>query len=183
MHEWYVVQVIPGQEKRVKKNLEETRESQGMVDFVADILIPTENVAEVKGGEQKVSEKRVWPGYILVNMTLRDESWLFIKGCNGVVDFLGGKPPLPLTKSEIDAILSDLETKKLEVTHKHNIKIGDKVKINHGVFSNCMGTVHEVFHDKGRLNVFVSIFGRDTCVNNLEFWEVEQILQESDNSK
>jgi transcription termination/antitermination protein NusG len=180
MHKWYVIQVISSQEKRVKKFLEENRDSKGMAELVSEVLVPTENVAEVKRGEQKVSEKRMWPGYILVKMELTDDSWMYVKDTNGVIDFLGGEKPMPLPQHEIDTILAEIESKKAGVVHKHNIQIGDKVKITDGVFVNFIGTVQEVFHDKGRLSVLVSIFGRDTRVDDLEFWQVEQVPQEAE---
>lgn len=180
MHKWYVVQVISSQEKRVKKTLEENRDSKGMAELIEEILVPTENVAEVKKGEQKVSEKRLWPGYILIKMNLTDDSWMFVKNTNGVIDFLGGEAPTPLQESEVLAILSDLEEKKKGVVQKHNIMPGDKVKITDGVFVNFIGTVTDVFHDKGRLSVLVSIFGRETRVDDLEFWQVEQVPAEAE---
>lgn len=174
MNKWYVVQVISGQEKKIKKALEDHREAQGMTELVEEILVPTENVAEVKRGEQHVTEKKLWPGYILIKVNLTDDSWMYIKNTKGVLDFLGGEKPLPLQQREIDEILSELEEKKKGVVLKHNIVVGDKVKINDGVFVNFIGTVIEVFYDKGRLSVMVSIFGRDTRVDDLEFWQVEQ---------
>jgi transcriptional antiterminator NusG len=144
------------------------------------VLVPTENVAEVKKGQQRVSEKRMWPGYILVKMELTDDAWMYVKNTNGVIDFLGGEKPLPLPQNEIDMILADIESKKAGVVQKHNIQIGDKVKINDGVFVNFIGTVQEVFHDKGRLSVLVSIFGRETRVDDLEFWQVELVPQEAE---
>ena len=179
MYKWYVIQVISGQEKRVKKALEENREKKGMSELVQDILLPTENVAEVKAGQQKVSEKKLWPGYILVKMNLTDDAWMYVKDTNGVLDFLGGEKPTPLGQHEIDEILKDLEEKKKGVVPKHNIVPGDKVKITDGVFVNFIGTVSEVFHDKGRLSVMVSIFGRETRVDDLEFWQVEQAPAEA----
>jgi transcriptional antiterminator NusG len=149
-----------------------------MAELVSEILVPTENVAEVKRGQQRVSEKRMWPGYILVKMELTDDAWMYVKNTNGVIDFLGGEKPLPLPQDEIDPILSDIEAKKQGVVHKHNIQSGDKVKINDGVFVNFIGTVQEVFHEKGRLSVLVSIFGRETRVDDLEFWQVELVPQE-----
>jgi transcriptional antiterminator NusG len=175
MHNWYVVQVVSSQEKRVKKALEENREAKGMAPFIEDILVPTENVSEVKRGEQKVSEKRLWPGYILVKMDLNDDSWMYVKNTNGVIGFLGGEAPLPLPQKEVDSILAELEEKKKGVVQKHDIQVGDKVKITDGVFVNFIGTVTEVFHEKGRLSVLVSIFGRDTRVDDLEFWQVEEV--------
>jgi transcriptional antiterminator NusG len=182
MHKWYVVQVISSQEKRVKKALEENRDAKGMAELVEEVLVPTENVAEVKRGEQRVSEKRLWPGYILVKMNLTDDSWMYVKNTNGVIDFLGGEKPLPLPQKEVDTILAELEEKRQGVVQKHNIQPGDKVKITDGVFVNFIGKVTEVFHDKGRLSVLVSIFGRDTRVDDLEFWQVEQVPQEAETS-
>lgn len=177
---WYVIQVFTAQEKKVKKALEEFRESSGMGGFIEDILLPTENVMEVKKGEQKISEKRIWPGYVLIKMNLNDESWQYVKNTAGVIDFLGGDKPTSLTDHEVNSILKELEEKKSGVTQKHKIEIGDRVKINDGVFINFIGTVLEVFQEKGRLSVMVSIFGRDTRVDDLEFWQVEEVGLETE---
>ena len=166
---------MSGQEKKVKKTLEENREAKGMVGLLEEIIVPTENVAEVKKGQQKVCEKRLWPGYILLKMELTNESWHYVHDTNGVIGFLGGGEPAPLTDKEVKEILDELKEKKKEVVHKHNIEVGDRVKITDGVFVNFTGTVIEVFHDKGRLSVMVSIFGRETRVDDLEFWQVEQL--------
>jgi transcriptional antiterminator NusG len=176
MHKWYVVQAFTSQEKKVKKAIEEYRESSGMLDLIEEVLLPTENVMEVKKGEHKVLEKRIWPGYVLVKMTLTDDSWQYIKNTPGVIEFLGGEHPTPLSDREVEEILKDLEEKKKKVTQKHKFDIGDRVKINDGVFVNFTGVVSEVFHDKGRLSVMVSIFGRDTRVDDLEFWQVEEVI-------
>ncbi len=179
MHKWYVVQVVPSHEKKVKKSLEDNCEAQGMKEFISDILVPTENVAEVKKGQQKISEKRLWPGYILVKMNLTDDSWMYVKNTNSVLGFLGGEKPTPLSDKEVAEILEELEQKKGDVVQKHNIVVGDTVKIIDGVFVNFIGNVVEVFHDKGRLSVLVSIFGRETRVDDLEFWQVEQVRPEA----
>lgn len=178
-HKWYVIQVLSSQEKKAKKALEEGREKQNMLDFVGDILLPTENVQEVKKGQQIVVEKRLWPGYLLIKMHLDDESWQYVKNTAGVIDFLGGDKPNPLTDREVEEILKDLADKKEKVTHKHKFEVGDTVKITDGVFVNFTGTVTEVFHDKGRLSVMVSIFGRDTRVDDLEFTQVEEVTEDS----
>ncbi|MCP5504264.1 MAG: transcription termination/antitermination protein NusG [Chlamydiales bacterium] len=172
--QWFVIQVMSGQEKKVKKNLEENRVSTGMTDMVLEVIVPTENVAEVKRGEQKISEKRLWPGYALVKMKLTDDSWMYVKETNGVIDFLGGGKPVPLSEAEVAEILHDLQARKGEVAYKNKIQVGDNVKITDGVFVNFMGTVEEVNHEKGKLSVMVSIFGRDTRVDDLEFWQVEE---------
>lgn len=180
MHKWYVLQVLSTHEKKVKKALEEHLELKGMTDYVEKILIPTENVSEVKKGQQHVVEKRLWPGYLLIKMNLTDDSWQYVKETNGVIDFLGGEKPTPLTDGEVEEILQDLEDKKQKVTQKHKFEMGDRVKIVEGVFVNFIGTVTEVFHDKGRLSVLVSIFGRDTRVDDLEFTQVEEISEEAE---
>ncbi|MBA3602567.1 MAG: transcription termination/antitermination protein NusG [Parachlamydiaceae bacterium] len=180
MHKWYVVQVVPTHEKKIKKSIEEQRELKGVAEFIDRVLLPTENVSEVKNGQQKIVEKRLWPGYLLVHMELTDESWAYVKQTAGVLEFLGGAVPTPLTQKEVDEILRDLEEKKEKVTQKHKFAVGDAVKIVEGVFVNFIGTVTEVFHDKGRLSVLVSIFGRDTRVDDLEFSQVEEISEENE---
>ncbi len=180
MFKWYVIQVMSSHEKKVKKNLEEARDTNNMNDLIKDILVPTENVSEVKKGEQKISEKRLWPGYILINMVLNDDTWSMIKNVNGVIDFLGGDKPLALTEKEVGEILQELEEKKKGVVQKHKISAGDRVKITDGVFVNFIGTVLEVNHEKGRVSVMVSIFGRDTRVDDLEFWQVEEVTSETE---
>ncbi|NGX61640.1 MAG: hypothetical protein K940chlam9_01129 [Chlamydiae bacterium] len=174
MHKWYVVQVFTAQEKKVKKALEEFRESSGVLDLIDEILLPTENVMEVKQGEHRITEKRIWPGYVLVKMQLTDETWQYVKGANGVIDFLGGEKPTFLSDEEVQEILSDLEDKKAGVTQKHKFQVGDRVKINDGVFVNFVGSITEVNQEKGRVSVLVLIFGRDTQVDDLEFWQVEE---------
>lgn len=180
MHKWYVVQVFSSQEKKVKKALEEHREKKGMADFLEEILLPTENVSEVKKGQQHVVEKRLWPGYLLLKMSLNDDSWQYVKNTAGVIDFLGGEKPTALTDGEVAEILRDLEDKKQKITQKHKFAIGDRVKITDGVFVNFTGTVTEVFHEKGRLSVIVSIFGRDTRVDDLEFSQVEEVSDDAE---
>lgn len=178
MQEWYVVQVMSGHEKKVKKTLEENREASGVNELIHEVLLPMEKVAEVKQGEQKIREKHLWPGYLFVRMDLSDETWHYVKNTNGVIDFLGGGKPSRLSEVEVQEILRDLMNKKDEVVHKYNIEIGDQVKITEGVFVNFTGTVTEIFHEKGRLSVLVSIFGRDTRVDDLELWQVEKIVHE-----
>lgn len=177
--EWFVVQVMSGHEKKAKKAIEEGRLNAGMQELIEEVLVPTENVSEVKSGERKIVEKRLWPGYILVRMCLTDESWMYIKDSTSVIDFLGGGKPEPLTQKEVEEILSELKDKKEEVVLKHQFNVGDPVKIIDGVFINFVGNVVEVNQDKGRLTVMVSIFGRDTRVEDLEFWQVEEVSEDN----
>jgi transcriptional antiterminator NusG len=179
MMKWYVVQVLTQQERRVRKALEENRGSHGMTGLIDQVVLPTENVSEVKRGQQKIVERRLWPGYLLIHMELTDESWMYVKNTDAVVDFLGGDHPHELSETEVEGLLRDLEDKKSRVTQRHKFEVGDKVKITDGVFVNFVGSVIEVFHDKGRLSVMVSIFGRDTRVDDLEFWQVEEYTEEA----
>ena len=180
MYKWYVLQVMSGHEKKVQRTLLENIEKSQLQEVVKQVLVPTENVAEVKKGEQKVTEKRLWPGYVLIQMVLNDDIWSLIKNTNGVIDFLGGEKPLALTDKEVEEILQELEERKKGVVQKHKIEVGDKVKITDGVFVNFVGTVLEVNHEKGRLSVMVTIFGRDTRVDDLEFWQVEEVTSETE---
>ncbi len=178
MQNWYVVQVISGKEKLIKRALEENQEAQGVNELISDILVPTENVAEVKQGKQRVMEKRLWPGYILMHMELTDDTWMYVENTNGVLGFLGGGKPAPLTEAEVLEILKEVEEKKKDVVQKHRIKIGDRVKIVDGVFVNFVGSVIAVDNDKGRLSAMVAIFGRETRCDDLEFWQVEQVPED-----
>jgi transcriptional antiterminator NusG len=180
MHKWYVVQVLSPHEKKVKKSLEESRESSGVGSLIEEVLLPLENVSEIKQGQQRVVEKRLWPGYLLVKMTLTEDSWHYVKNTAGVIDFLGGGTPTALNDAEINEILKDLAEKQEKVTQRHKFEVGDPVKIIEGVFINFVGTVIEVFHDKGRLSVMVSIFGRDTRVDDLEFSQVEESVEDKE---
>jgi transcriptional antiterminator NusG len=180
MHKWYIVQVVPAQEKKVKKTLEEQRAFSGMADFIEQVLLPTENVSEVKRGQQRVVEKRMWPGYLLVKMELNDDVWQYVKNTPGVFGFAGGEHPTALRDEEVEEILKDLEDKKKKVIQKHKFTVGDRVKIIEGVFVNFSGVVTDVFHEKGRLSVLVSIFGRDTRVDDLEFSQIEEIAESND---
>lgn len=180
MHNWYVVHTLSAHEKKVKKAIEDQRDIKGMKDFIEDVLLPIENVSEVKKGQQKVVEKRMWPGYLLVKMILNDESWSYISNTPGVIGFLGGEKPTPLSEREVGEILTDIEDKKRKVVQKHQFNVGDSVKIIDGVFVNFVGTITDVQHEKGRLSVLVSIFGRDTQVDDLEFTQVEEVTEENE---
>lgn len=178
MKQWYVIQVLSSKEKQVKQALDDNKQKSAHGELIEEILLPTENVMEVKQGQQKISEKRIWPGYLLVKMEINPEVWMLIKDTNGVIGFLGGEHPTPLTDDEVAKILKDLEDKKSGVTQKHKFEVGDHVKITEGVFVNFIGTIIETHHDKGKLSVNVSIFGRETQVDDLEFWQVEEISED-----
>lgn len=176
--EWYVLQVYSGREKKVKKSIEENALKAGLNNQVMEVYVPVENVVEVKSGQKVVTEKILWPGYVLVKMDLTDDVWHFIKDENNVLGFLGGGAPAPLSEKEVEELVKGLSTDQGEVVHKYNIDCGDVVKITDGVFVNLTGTVYEIFQDKGKVSVLVSIFGRDTKVDDLEMWQVEKITND-----
>lgn len=178
MKQWYVIQVLSSKEKQAKLALDDSKRKSPHGEKIEEFLLPTENVMEVKQGQQKISEKRIWPGYLLVKAEMDADVWMLIKNTNGVIGFLGGEHPTPLTDEEVAKILKDLEDKKEGVTQKHKFEVGDHVKITEGVFVNFIGTIIETHHDKGKLSVNVSIFGRETQVDDLEFWQVEEINED-----
>lgn len=181
MFKWYVVQVMSTHEKKAKKNLEDNREVMGVADLIDQIVLPIENVSEVKQGQQRVVEKRLWPGYLLIKMILNEDTWQYVKNASGVIDFLGGGTPTALSDAEINELLKDLHDKQQKVTQRHKFAVGDRIKITDGVFVNFIGTVTDVFHDKGKLSVMVSIFGRETRVDDLDFTQVEEVTEEASN--
>ncbi len=170
---WYVIHTLSGQENKVKENLESRLQSEEMTELVAQVLIPTENVSEVKSGKKTVSTRKFFPGYVLVNMILNEESWYYIRNTSGVIGFIGTGKPVPLQDHEVAEILSQIEEKKEKVKPKVMFDVGENVKVNDGPFVNFTGTVEEVNPDRGKLKVMVSIFGRATPIE-LEYWQVER---------
>lgn len=176
--DWFVVQVLSGNEKKVQKTMKENLEASQLKDRFEEVFVPVEKVAEVKQGEQKIREKLLWPGYLLIKCSMDDDVWHYIKNTNGVIGFLGGGKPTPLTDQEVKEILSELHKKKEEVVHKYDVEVGDQVKVTEGPFSEFTGTVTTISHEKGRLSVSLSIFGRETVVDDLEFWQVDKVANE-----
>lgn len=174
MHKWYVVYVIPGHENKVKRTLDDAIKSKGLSEAIPEVLLLTEQVTEVKRGKQRTSEKRMWPGYLLLKMTLDDESWSFIKQIPGIKDFLlgGDRKPYPLSDIELSNMVKSMEERQKGGAHKHKVDAGDRVKIIDGSFATYSGKVTEVDQEKGLLKVLVSIFGREVPVS-LEIWQVE----------
>jgi transcriptional antiterminator NusG len=170
---WYVIHTLSGQEQKVKETLESKIRTDEMTDFVEQILIPTENVSEVKAGKKTISKRKFFPGYVLAKMALTDEVWYFIKGTPGVIGFVGSGKPVPLQDKEVAEILSQIEEKKEKVKPKVLFEKGETVKVNDGPFVNFSGVIDDINPDKGKLKVMVSIFGRATPVE-LEYWQVER---------
>jgi transcriptional antiterminator NusG len=169
---WYVVHTYSGFEEKVKLTLEEKIESKGLQERVSKILIPTEKVVELKGGRKRQSDKKFYPGYILIEMELDDETWHLVKSTPRVTGFVGGKNPVPIPEEEIEIIMQQVE-KGPAPQVKTQFQKGDHLRIIDGPFSNFNGFVEDVDIDHGRLRVLVSIFGRQTPVE-LDFFQVEK---------
>lgn len=170
---WYVVHTLSGQELKVREILLNSVKSQNMQELVPDVLIPTENVSEVKGGKKSITTRKFFPGYILVHMAFTEETWHLIKHTPGVIGFVGSGTPVPLKEDEIKGILEQIEAKKEKVKPKVIFEKGEIVKVTDGPFLNFNGTIDEVYPDKGKLKVLVQMFGRTTPVE-LEYWQVER---------
>lgn len=172
---WYVIHTLTGQEEKVKANIENKLQEGILKDRVFQVLIPTEQVSEVKDGKKKISLRKFFPGYVLVQMDLDDETWYVIRNIPGVTGFIGTKTkPIPLLESEVNHIIKQTEERKEKPTPKVIFEKGDNVKIIEGPFINFNGAVEEVNPDKGKIKVMVSIFGRATPVV-LEYWQVERM--------
>ena len=169
---WFVVHTYSGFEEKVKISLEEKIENRGLQERISKILIPTEKIVELKAGKKKESEKKFYPGYILVEMELDDETWHLVKSTPRVTGFVGGKKPVPIPEEEVEIIIQQLE-KGPAPQIKTQFQKGESVRIMEGPFSNFNGYVEDVDMDHGRLRVMVSIFGRQTPVE-LNFFQVEK---------
>lgn len=169
---WYVVHTYSGFEEKVKASIEEKIKLKGLEDKITQILIPTEKVIELKGKKKKEMDRKFYPGYILVEMELDDETWHLIKNTLRVTGFVGGAKPVPLPEEEVEVILQQLEKGPTPVV-KSQFEKGESVRITDGPFTNFVGYVDEVDMDHGRLRVMVSIFGRQTPVE-LAFSQAEK---------
>jgi|SRR5688572_11474818 transcription termination/antitermination protein NusG len=173
--EWYVLRVASGREESVREGLLKKIQLAGLQDYIPTVLVPTERVSEIKGGKKRFKERKLYPGYIIVEMDLTDDVWYLIKDTNGIGDFVGSfQKPTPLQPSEVEKILNTLKAKDEAPEVKIDLEPGERVKIKEGPFENFDGTVDEVFRGKGQVRVIVTIFGRATPVD-LEYWQVEKI--------
>ena len=172
---WYVIHIHSGFEGKVKLQLERKIKLANMEEFVSQILIPTESVVEVKAGQKKVSSRKFFPGYILIEMEMNDEIWQLIRNIHGVSGFIGNKEKaVPLSEKEIQKIFEKLKEKEEKPKPKVMFDKGENVRIIEGPFVDFNGEIEEISPEKGRLKVMVSIFGRSTPVE-LESWQVEKI--------
>jgi len=172
---WYVVHAYSGYEKRVASSLQEQVELHGMQDRFGDILVPTESVVEMRDGKKRKSERKFYPGYVLVEMEMDEDTWHLVKETPRVMGFIGGtaEKPAPLTQREADGILQRVQDGVEKPTQKTIYEPGEVVRVTDGPFADFNGTVEKVNYEKNRLQVSVSIFGRATPVE-LEFTQVEK---------
>ena len=169
---WYVIHCYSGYETKVRHNLEQRIETMGMKNEIFDVVIPTQEEIDVKDGKRRVVERHVFPGYVLVNMVLSEESWYVVRNTPGVTGFVGmGNDPTPLRPEEVSQILKRMEAEAPHI--KVSFKVGERVRIVDGPFNDFRGTVAEIDMDRTKVRVMVNFFGRETPVE-LDFLQVEK---------
>jgi transcriptional antiterminator NusG len=177
--QWFAVHTLSGQEQKVKTYIEKFRKAEELDEFIHEVLLPTEVVSEVKGGKKSTKVRKLYPGYVFVNMRLFEEGkviikpFYFVKDAAGVIGFVGGENPAPLRQSEIDEIKARVEAASGKEVPKVSFDVGEEVKITDGAFANLTGRVDEIDPARGKLKISVSIFGRFTPVE-LEYWQVQR---------
>ncbi len=171
--EWYVIHTYAGYENKVKANLEKRVESMNMEENIFRVIVPMENEVQIKNGKKKITPRKVYPGYVLVEMFLTDTSWYVVRNTPGVTGFVGtGAKPVPLHAHEAEQILTQMGY--MENHFKIDFKVGDTVRITDAPFENFLGIVEEVFPDRGKVKVTVDMFGRETPVE-LDFSQMERV--------
>ncbi|WP_434777048.1 transcription termination/antitermination protein NusG [Neisseria sp. Ec49-e6-T10] len=174
--QWYVVHAYSGFEKSVQRALTERITREEMTDLFGQILVPVEEVVDIKNGQKTISERKFFPGYVLVEMEMTDDTWHLVKSTPKVSGFLGGKAnkPTPISQREVDAILQQMQSGVEKPRPKVQFEVGEKVRVTEGPFVDFNGSVDEVNYERNKLRVSVQIFGRETPVE-LDFVQVEKI--------
>jgi len=169
---WYVIHCYSGYENKVERNLENRLESMAMQDYIFQVVVPSEEEIELRDGKRRTVERRIFPGYILVQMLMTDDSWYVVRNTPGVTGFVGsGNKPIPLRQEEVDKIMKRMEAETPKV--RVSFRVGETVRIIDGPFTDFMGTVDDINTDRGTVKVLVSFFGRETPVE-LDFLQVER---------
>ena len=178
--QWFALHTLSGQENKVKNYLEKFKKAEELDDFIFEVLLPTEVVSEVKGGKKSTKVRKLYPGYVFINMCLYDEEkkvnikpFYFVKDAAGVIGFVGGDRPAALRQTEIDEIYARIEAASGKEVPKVQYSVGEEVKITDGAFASLTGRIDEIDPERGKLKVSVSIFGRFTPVE-LEYWQVQR---------
>ena len=172
--QWYVIHTYSGFENKVKLSLEERFAHAGLTDKLGDIIIPTEEVVEIRGGKKKISSRKFYPGYVLINVEMDQDIWYLIKNTSKVTGFPGGATPAPLSAAEVKDVMDQIKGEAKAPKPKFIFEKGENVRVIEGPFMNFNGVVEEVNPDKGKVKVMVSIFGRATPVE-LEFPQIERV--------
>ena len=172
---WYVVHAYSGMEKAVERNILERINRSGMQDKFGRILVPMEEVVEIKNGQKKTTERKFFPGYVLVEMVMDDDTWHLVKHTNKVTGFVGGSKnrPAPISDAEVSKIVNQMQQGTEKPRHKVEFMVGEFVRIKDGPFTDFNGSVEDVNYDKSKVRVSVTIFGRSTPVE-LEFSQIEK---------
>lgn len=172
---WYVLHTQTGAEEKAKAGLENRMATSNLKEYIGEIVVPTEQVSEIRGGKKRIIGRKFFPGYILVKMEMNKESWYLVKSTPGITGFIGpGRRPTPISEEEVEAIVRRTEDTETKPSPKIVFEVGEAIRISEGPFANFNGSVMEVYPDRGKLKVSVSIFGRSTLVE-LEYWQVEKI--------
>jgi len=172
---WYVIHTQTGAEEKAKAGLESRMATTALKDYIAEVVVPTEQVSEIRGGKKRITSRKFFPGYILVQMEMNKDSWYLVKSTPGITGFIGpGRRPTPISEDEVKSIVQRTEDTETKPSPKITFEIGESVRISEGPFANFNGSVMEVYPERGKLKVSVSIFGRSTLVE-LEYWQVEKI--------
>ena len=173
--QWYVLRVQSNREDQVRESLEKRVKMAGLDDRIAQIIVPSEHVTEIRAGKKRVTERKIYPGYMMVQMDMDDDTWFLVRETPGIGDFVGAHlKPVPMTAREVDKMLGQLARQDEEPKLKIDFKVGDTVKIKEGPFENFDGVVEEVIPAKGLVRTVVTIFGRATRVE-LEYWKLEAV--------
>ena len=178
--QWFVLHTLSGQELKVKESIEKRIKPEEMGEYIREVLVPMEKVAEVRNGRKTVTSRKLYPGYVFIDMELLDENqkvierpWYFIRDTQGIIGFVGGDRPTPTAPEEIESIKAQIAASEDTERPKVSFEVGETVKINDGPFLNFSGVIEEIDPDKGKLKVTVNVFGRNTPVE-LEYWKVEK---------
>ena len=169
---WYVVHTYSGYENKVKANIEKTVENRNLQDQVLEVIVPLETVVEVKNGATKSAQKKMFPGYVLINMVMNDDSWYVVRNTRGVTGFVGSNTkPVPLTEEEANRILKAMGMDK---PTELDVEVGDQVNITSGAFENFVATITEIDYSKSKIKGVVDMFGRETAIE-ADFDQIEKI--------
>lgn len=178
--QWFVIHTLAGQEQKVKESIEKRLKTEEMGEYIKEVLVPMEKVAEVRNGKKSVTTRKLYPGYVFIDILLLDENqhviekpWYFIRDTQGIIGFVGGDRPTPTSIEEIESIKAQIAESEDTEKPKVSFEIGETIKINDGPFLNFSGVIEEIDPDKGKLKVTVNVFGRNTPVE-LEYWKVEK---------